>query len=91
MKLNWASPATSLSTHELPYLLQKVEVDMIMVKTVMTVAPDTTIERAAYIMQTRAISSLPVMRGEALVGMVTRADVMAVLPQAIGMSEESVR
>ena len=91
VKLNWASPATSLSTHELHYLLQKVEVGMIMVKTVMTVAPDTTIERAAYIMQTHAISSLPVMRGEELVGIVTRTDVMAVLLQAIGMSEESVR
>jgi len=91
VKLNWASPATSLSTHELHYLLQKVEVGMIMVKTVMTVGPDTTIERAAYIMQTHAISSLPVMRGEELVGIVTRTDVMAVLLQAIGMSEESVR
>jgi acetoin utilization protein AcuB len=91
VKLNWASPATSLSTHELHYLLQKVEVGMIMVKTVETVTPDTTIERAAYIMQTHAISSLPVMRGEDLVGIVTRTDVMAVLLQAIGMSEESVR
>lgn len=91
VKLNWASPATSLSTHELHYLLQKVEVGMIMVKTVMTVSPDTTIERAAYIMQTHAISSLPVMRDDKLVGIVTRTDVMAVLLQAIGMSEESVR
>ena len=91
VRLNWASPATSLSTHELHYLLQKVEVGMIMVKTVMTVAPDTTIERAAYIMQTHAISSLPVMREGELVGIVTRTDVMAVLLQAIGMGEESVR
>lgn len=91
VKLNWASPATSLSTHELHYLLQKVEVGMIMVKTVITVAPDTTIERAAYIMQTHDISSLPVMRGSELVGIVTRTDVMAVLLQAIGMGDESVR
>ncbi|MDY0390505.1 CBS and ACT domain-containing protein [Desulfobulbus oligotrophicus] len=91
VKLNWASPATSLSIHELNYLLQKVEVGMIMVKTVITVAPDTTIERAAYIMQTHKISSLPVMQGSKLVGIVTRTDVMAVLLQAIGMSDESVR
>ena len=58
---NWASPATALSAHELNYLLDKVQVQMIMVKTVVTVAPDTTIERAAYIMQTHNISSLPVM------------------------------
>lgn len=91
LKQNWASPATSLSTHELHYLLQKVQVSMIMVKTVMTVTPDTTIERGAYIMQTHNISSLPVMAGDDLVGIVTSTDVMAVLLQAIGMSEESVR
>jgi len=91
LKQNWASPATTLSVHELNYLLQKVEVRMIMVKTLKTVAPDTTIERAAYIMQTENISSLPVMAGEQLVGIVTSTDVMAVLLQAIGMNEESVR
>lgn len=91
LKQNWASPATTLSVHELNYLLQKVEVRMIMVKTLKTVAPDTTIERAASIMQTESISSLPVMAGEQLVGIVTSTDVMAVLLQAIGMNEESLR
>lgn len=91
LKQNWASPATTLSVHELTYLLQKVEVRMIMVKTLKTVAPDTTIERAASIMQTENISSLPVMAGEQLVGIVTSTDVMAVLLQAIGMNEESLR
>lgn len=91
LKQNWASPATTLSAHELSYLLQKVQVSMIMVKTVVTVSPDTTIERAAYIMQTNNISSLPVMAGEELVGIVTGTDVMAVLLQAIGLSDDSVR
>jgi len=91
LKQNWASPATSLSVHELNYLLQKVEVRMIMTKTVVTVSPDTTIERAAYIMQTRDISSLPVMEGEDLVGIVTSTDVMEVLLEAIGISDDSVR
>jgi len=91
LKLNWASPATSLSTYELHYLLQKVQVGAIMVRTVTTVSPATTIERAAYIMQTARISSLPVMNGDELVGIVTRTDVMAVLLEAIGMGEESVR
>ncbi len=91
LKQNWASPATTLSVHELTYLLQKVEVRMIMVKTLKTVAPDTTIERAASIMQTENISSLPVMAEGQLVGIVTSTDVMAVLLQAIGMSEESLR
>lgn len=91
LKQNWASPATTLSAHELSYLLQKVSVGMIMVKTVVTAPPDTTIERAAHIMQTNDISSLPVMVGEELVGIVTSTDVMGVLLDAIGMSEESSR
>jgi acetoin utilization protein AcuB len=91
LKQYWASPATSLSVHELNYLLQKVVVKTIMTKAVVTVSPDTTIERAAYIMQTQDISSLPVMEGENLVGIVTSTDVMAVLLEAIGISDDSVR
>lgn len=91
LKQHWASPATTLSSHELGYLLQKVLVKMIMVKTVVTVTPDTTIERAAYIMQTNNISSLPVMEGNNLVGIITSTDVMGVLLKAIGMSDDSVR
>ncbi|KJR97456.1 MAG: acetoin utilization protein AcuB [Desulfobulbaceae bacterium BRH_c16a] len=91
LKQYWASPATSLSTHELNYLLQKVLVSMIMVKTVVTVPTSTTIERAAYIMQQNRISALPVMEDGDLAGIVTSTDVMAVLLQAIGISDESVR
>ena len=91
LKQNWASPATSLSTHELNYLLQKVLVSMIMIKTVVTIPTSTTIERAALIMQQHRISALPVMEGDELAGIITSHDVMAVLLQAIGISEESVR
>ena len=91
LKQYWASPATSLSTHELNYLLEKVIVSMIMVKTVVTVSVSTTIERAAYVMQQNRISALPVMDGDELVGIITSTDVMGVLLQAIGISDESVR
>lgn len=91
LKQNWASPATTLSAHELAYLLQKLTVGMIMVKTVVTATPDITIERAAYIMQVNDISSLPITTNGKLVGIVTSTDVMAVLLQAIGMSDDSVR
>ena len=91
LKQNWASPATSLSTHELNYLLQKVLVSMIMIKTVVTIPTSTTIERAALIMQQNRISALPVMEEGELAGIITSTDVMAVLLQAIGISDESVR
>jgi len=91
LKRYWASPATSLSTHELSYLLEKVTVDMVMIKTVVTVSTSTTIERAAYIMQQNRISALPVMEEDELAGMITSTDVMAVLLEAIGISDESTR
>lgn len=91
LKQYWASPATSLSTHELNYLLEKVVVSMIMVKTVVTVPTSTTIERAALVMQQHRISSLPVMEGDDLVGIITSTDVMGVLLDAIGISDNSIR
>jgi len=91
LKQNWASPATSLSAHELTYLLQKVLVKMIMVKTVVTVPVDTTIERAAYVMQQHNISALPVMENDELAGIITSTDVISVLLGAVGMSDDSTR
>ncbi|THB73653.1 MAG: CBS domain-containing protein [Desulfobulbaceae bacterium] len=91
LKKYWASPANTLSTHELSYLIEKIEVGMVMTKTVVTIPPDTTIERAAHIMQTHNINSLPVMEQDELVGIITSTDVMGVLLEAIGMHEDSVR
>jgi len=91
LKQYWASPATSLSTHELNYLLAKVTVDMIMIKTVVTVSTATTIERAALVMQQHRISALPVMENDELAGIITSTDVMDILLEAIGISDESAR
>ena len=91
LKKYWASPATSLSTHELNYLLQQVLISMVMVKTVVTVPTSTTIERAALIMQQNHISALPVMEEDELVGIITSFDVVNVLLQAIGISDDSIR
>ena len=91
LKESWASPATTLSIHELKYLLDRLTVGMIMAKTVISVSPDTTIERAARTMQEKVISSLPVVDDGKLVGILTRTDVMGVLLQAIGIDTDSMR
>jgi len=91
LKLYRASPATTLSKNELNYLLQQVIVEMIMIKTVITIPPGTTVERAALIMQENDINALPVTQGEQLVGIITSTDVMGVLLSAIGISDDSVR
>jgi acetoin utilization protein AcuB len=91
LKQNWASPATSLSTHELNYLLAKVTVNMIMIRKYVSVTPSTTIERAALVMQEHRIGALPVMDGDRLAGIITTTDVMGVLLEAIGIDKESTR
>ena len=91
IKQSWASPATTLSTHELNYLLRQLTVEIIMVRKIVTISPSTTIERAASIMQENRISSLPVIEGEKLVGIITTNDVMEVLLRAIGFGEGSTR
>jgi acetoin utilization protein AcuB len=85
LKQSWASPATTLSVHELNYILQQLTVETIMRKKIVSISPDTTIERAASIMQENRISALPVIEGEKLVGIITTTDVMEVLLQAIGL------
>jgi len=91
LRQSWASSATTLSVHELNYLLMQVTVDKIMVKQIITISPSTTIERAANIMQENRISALPVMEDKKLVGIITTTDVMGVLLQAIGINEDSAR
>ncbi len=91
LKLNQASPATSLSTHELNYILGQLTVEMIMVKNVITITPDTTIERAAFIMQQNSISALPVVENDETVGIITTHDVVDVLLESLGMREDCVR
>lgn len=57
----WASPATSLSTHELLYLLDRVTVEEIMIPEVFTVTPDTPLLEAARLPHDRKIGGLPVV------------------------------
>jgi len=91
VKQSWASPATTLSVHELNYLLTRLTVEMIMVRKIITISPGTTVERAALIMQENRISALPVIDDKKLVGIITTTDVMDVLLRAIGLGEGSTR
>lgn len=91
IKQAWASPATTLSIYELTYVLQKLTVESVMVKDVITITPDATIERAAKILHDRKIGSLPVVEGGKLVGIITSADLMEVLLDGLGIKEESGR
>ncbi len=85
------SPATSLSVWEVDYLLEKINVDSVMTKDVVTVAEDTPVEEAGRIMADHAISGLPVMRGEELVGIITESHLFNILMELFGARRPGVR
>ncbi len=87
----WASPATTLSIHELTYVLQKLTVGNIMTKKVITATPAMTIESAARLIHDHKFSALPVLKDDRLVGIITITDLLEVLLTALGMSEDSSR
>ena len=85
------SPATSLSVHELHYLLAKLTVDQIMSTDLVTVSDDTLIEEAALLMIDRGVGALPVLRGGALVGIITETDIFKTFTELFAAREEGVR
>lgn len=85
------SPATSLSVHELNYLLAKMKIKEIMKKNPITVSPDTTFEEAFKIGQEKKIGSFPVVENGKLVGIVTESDIVRFVTRALGIREEGAR
>jgi acetoin utilization protein AcuB len=85
------SPATSLSIHEIHYLVSKLTVEEIMTKDVFTVTDDTPLEEAARIMADNRIGALPVMREGKLVGIVTETDIFKAFLRLLGAREPGVR
>ncbi|MGB8647551.1 MAG: CBS and ACT domain-containing protein [Anaerolineae bacterium] len=78
------SPATSLSVFEIHYLLAKLLVKEIMIKKVFAVDEECPLEEAARIMVDHKIGSLPVLRGEQLVGIITETDIFGTLAEVLG-------
>ncbi|ULQ59340.1 CBS and ACT domain-containing protein [Brucepastera parasyntrophica] len=88
-----ASPsvATTLDMYEMSYLLSKLKVEKVMQRKVITINEDVVIEEAARIMVDNNISALPVMRGDALVGIVTDGDLYKLFINLFGARQEGVR
>jgi acetoin utilization protein AcuB len=85
------SPATSLSIHELHYLISKIKVSDVMVREVITVTEDTPLEEAARIMADNKIGGLPVVSNEGLVGIITETDLFKIFLELLGAREMGVR
>jgi adenylylsulfate kinase len=76
IRLNLASPATTLSVWELNYLLARLTVGEVMTKSVIVVDPERDAREAARIMLDHKIGALPVLESERLVGILTETDLV---------------
>jgi acetoin utilization protein AcuB len=88
-----ASPSdvTSLSVWEVNYWLSKITVERVMTTDVITVTEDTPLEEAARIMADHRIGGLPVVKGSAVVGMITQTDLFHVFLEMLGGRESGLR
>ncbi len=87
------SDATTLSVHELNYLLSEMKVGEIMTKHPFNVTPETPIEVAAMKMRKYGVASLLVVDPEtgSLVGIITESDIFEALVEIMGVREGGVR
>ncbi len=86
--LKEASPskATTLDIHEMYYLLDKIAVKDLMPKSLFTIAPGDTVEKAAAVMLQNRISALPVLNGQgALAGILTKGDIFRAFVSVSGV------
>jgi len=85
------SPATSLSIHELHYLLARMTVKEIMVKKPYTISPDMPAEEALQVGQEKGYGAFPVMEDGRLVGIVTESDIVRLMTRVLGVQEKGKR
>jgi acetoin utilization protein AcuB len=88
---NSASPASTLSIHELNYLLSEMKTRDIMTRNPLTVSPETPVEEAAKILNENNIGCLPVVRNDELAGIITTCDMLNVLLEVMGVGTPSSR
>lgn len=86
------SKATSLSVHEVNYLLNKTTVKDIMVKNVQTILPTASLEDAIYNMRKNNIAVLPVIdKTNKLMGIITNNDIFDAFLKISGYNDGGTR
>ena len=85
------SPATSLSIHELQYLLAKMTVRDIMIKKPYTISPDMPPEEALEVGQEMGYGAFPVVEEGRLVGIATESDIVRLMTRVLGVREKGKR
>jgi acetoin utilization protein AcuB len=85
------SDATTLSVYEIKELMNKVTIDKIMTRDVLTVTADNPLEETARIMADNKVGGLPVVEGRKVVGMITETDVFKVFLEMLGARQKGLR
>jgi acetoin utilization protein AcuB len=85
------SPVAVLGVHTISDLLSAIKVEEAMTRRVITVQEDYPLEDAARILIDHKLGSLPVMRGDQLVGMVTEIDILRTMMEASGGRSQGLR
>lgn len=86
------SRLSTFSMHEASYLLSKITVREVMKREVLTVPPDTTIEEAVALAQSRKVGALVVLEGDRVVGIVTTNDIFyKVVNPLLGIDRPGIR
>lgn len=85
------STATSLSVHEVNYLLNKTVVADVMIKVVKTIDPDAELEDAIYLMRQNRINVLPVLEAGELIGIITNNDIFDAFLKLTGYHQGGTR
>jgi acetoin utilization protein AcuB len=87
------SDATTLSAHELHYLLGKLKVSAFMTPKdkLVTITSDTIIEEAVQLMHDHKIGCLPIVEDGKLKGIITETDVLALLVDLFGLKLKGTR
>ena len=83
------SKATTLSIHELNYLLAKMTIEEIMTRDVVTCPPDMTMEKAALLGTKYRVGALPVVENGKLVGIITESDIYRAFLHMLGATHKS--
>jgi len=86
------SPATTLSRHELNYVLSKLKLEKILRKDTPTIIPEVEIEEAAQRMDDEDVSGLAVVdRNNHLLGIINRSVMLEVLVEEMGLKQGGTR
>ena len=88
---NTPNNASSLSVYELNYLLNKLKVEDIMIKDVITISPDDLLEKAAVSLRENDIGCLPVTVEGKLVGIITHNDIFEAFIDLLGYYQKGAR